>query len=106
MRFFLQKQNNMATLVFILGYEVTPGGNVAAGLPRLELLVLSPIWRGETLILDYPDGESHTLVGWQGEGAGGPCPLRVFWTRHQPGTPACATLPAAMVCPSWRWRPA
>ncbi|MGA7577085.1 MAG: hypothetical protein ACLQUW_16520 [Desulfobaccales bacterium] len=96
----------MATLVFILGYEVTPGGNVAAGLPRLELLVLSPIWRGETLILDYPDGESHTLVGWQGEGAGGPCPLRVFWTRHQPGTPACATLPAAMVCPSWRWRPA
>ncbi|MGA8571994.1 MAG: hypothetical protein ACLP7A_05715 [Desulfobaccales bacterium] len=78
----------METLFFILDYEVTPGGNVAAGLPRLELQVLSPIWQGETLVLDYPDGESHTLVGWQGPGDGGPCPLRVFWTRHQPGAPA------------------
>ena len=78
----------METLFFILDYEVTPGGNVAVGLPRLELQVLSPIWQGETLVLDYPDGESHTLVGRQGPGDGGPCPLRVFWTRHQPGAPA------------------
>jgi hypothetical protein len=78
----------METLVFILEYEVIPGANVAAGLPRLELKVLSPIWQGEALVLKYPDGESHTLVGWQGLGAGGPCPLRVFWTRHQPGAPA------------------
>lgn len=73
---------------FILEYEVTPGGNVAEGLPRLGLEVLSPIWRGETLVLDYPDGESHTLVGWQGSGGGGPCPLRVFWTRQRIGAPA------------------
>jgi len=78
----------MGTLSFILEYEVTPGGNVAAGLPRLELQVLSPIWRGETLVLNYPDGESHTLIGWQGPADGGPCPLRVFWTRHRPGAPA------------------
>lgn len=71
-----------------LEYEVTPGGNVAEGLPRLGLRVLSPIWRGEKLVLKYPDGESHTLVGWEGEGAGGPCPLRVFWTRHRAAAPA------------------
>ncbi len=78
----------MGTRFFILEYEVAPGGNVAAGLPRLGLEVLSPIWRGETLVLDYPGGESHTLTGWQGSGGGGPCPLRVFWTRQRPGTPA------------------
>ncbi len=94
----------MGTRFFILEYEVIPGANVAAGLARLGLEVLSPIWRGETLALDYPDGESHTLIGWHGPAGGGPCPLRVFWTRQRQGTPACATPPAARVCPSWPWR--
>jgi len=71
-----------------LEYEVKPGSNVPQGLPRLRLPVLSPVWQGEALHLEYPDGEVHTLVGWGGAGAGGPCELRVFWTRHRPEGPA------------------
>lgn len=78
----------MGPLAYSLEYEITPGSNVVGGLPRLELRVLSPIWRGESLVLDYPDGESHQIVGWEGPGAGGPGGLRVFWTRHEPGAPA------------------
>lgn len=73
-----------------LEYEVKPGDNVPQGLPRLRLPVLSPVWRGWALRLKYPDGEIHKLVGWSGEGRGGPCELRVFWTRHRPGGPAVA----------------
>jgi hypothetical protein len=71
-----------------LEYEIEPGENVPQGLPRQRLPVLSSIWRGEALRLEYPDGEIHTLVGWSGPGEGGPCELRVFWTRHQPEAPA------------------
>jgi len=78
----------MATLGYSLEYEVSPGPNVSGGLPRLELRVLSPLWRGESLLIEYPDGEQHTLVGWEGEGRGGPAGLRVFWTRHHPQAPA------------------
>lgn len=60
------------------------------GLPRLRLAVLSAVWRGAALRLEYPDGEVHTLVGWSGSGAGGPCELRVFWTRPGPEGPAVA----------------
>jgi hypothetical protein len=73
-----------------LEYEVTPGTNVPQGLPRLRLAVLSAVWRGAALRLEYPDGEVHTLVGWSGAGEGEPCELRVFWTRPQPDGPAVA----------------
>jgi hypothetical protein len=73
-----------------LEYEVQPGSNLPQGLPRLRLPVLSPVWRGERLRLEYPDGEVHTLVGWAGPGEGGPGELQVFWTRHQPEGPAVA----------------
>jgi hypothetical protein len=73
-----------------LEYEVTPGNNVPQGLPRLRLAVLSAVWRGAALRLEYPDGEVQTLVGWSGPGAGGHCELRVFWTRARPEGPAVA----------------
>jgi hypothetical protein len=73
-----------------LEYEVQPGSNLPQGLPRLRLPVLSPVWRGDSLRLEYPDGEVHTLVGWEGFGEGGPGELQVFWTRHQPEGPAVA----------------
>lgn len=84
----------MGPLVYYLEYEVSPGPNVAAGLPRLKLTVLSPVWQGDSLALEYPDGEIHTLAGWQTSGEAGS--LRVFWTRHQPGAPAvCLVIGAA-----------
>jgi hypothetical protein len=73
-----------------LEYEVMPGHNVPQGLPRLRLAVLSAVWRGAALRLEYPDGEVHTLVGWSGAGEGEPCELRVFWTRPRPDGPAVA----------------
>lgn len=71
-----------------LEYEVQSGPNVPGGLPRLKLPVLSPIWRGAPLNLEYPDGARHTLVGWRGPGAGESCDVQVFWTRHEPAGPA------------------
>jgi hypothetical protein len=71
-----------------LEYEVKPGKNVPAGLPPLLVAVVSPIWRGSSLTLEYPDGEIYTVVGWSGPGAGSPCDLLVFWTRQQPSGPA------------------
>jgi hypothetical protein len=73
-----------------LEYEVKPGSNVAQGLPRQRLAVLSPIWRGPGLTLKYPDEEVYTLVGWSGSAPGRPCDLKVFWTRHEPTAPAVA----------------
>ena len=73
-----------------LEYEVRPGSNVPQGLPRQRLPVLSPIWRGPALTLEYPDGEVRTLVGWSGSAPGEPCGLMVFWTRHEPAAPAVA----------------
>ncbi len=73
-----------------LDYEVPPCPNVPAGLPRQRLVVLSPIWLGETLLLEYPDGSIHTLRGRCGPEPGEPCPLRIFWTRHHPQGPPVA----------------
>jgi len=71
-----------------LDYEIHPCTNVPGGLPRQRLAVLSPIWRGKSLRLEYPDGAVHLLQGVSGPGDGEPCGLRVFWTRHQPLAPA------------------
>jgi hypothetical protein len=73
-----------------LEYEVRPGSNLSRGLPRQRLAVLSPIWQGSALTLEYPDGEVHILVGWSGSAPGKACGLRVFWTRHTPVAPAVA----------------
>jgi len=73
-----------------LVYEVRPGSNVAQGLPRQRLAVLSPIWRAPALTLTYPDGEVRTLMGWSGSAPGAPCDLKIFWTRHEPAAPAVA----------------
>jgi len=73
-----------------LEYEVKPGTNVPQGLPRQRLVVLSPVWRGPDLTLEYPDGETYTLVGWSGSAPGVPCDLQVFWTRSEPDAPAVA----------------
>lgn len=71
-----------------LDYEIQPCPNVPAGLPRQRLAVLSPIWRGQSLRLEYPDGTVQLLQGCSGSDPGGPGELRVFWTRHQPEAPA------------------
>jgi len=78
-------------LKHLLEYEVKPGENLPAGLPPERLVVLSPIWRGPSLHLVYPDGEVEILVG-QSEG-GQPCDLQVFWTRKEPqGPPVCLAI--------------
>ena len=71
-----------------LEYKVKPCANVPAGLPRQRLVVLSPIWGGDGLRLEYPDGARHTLEACSSPEEGEPCGLRVFWTRHQPQAPA------------------
>ncbi|MDD2902739.1 MAG: hypothetical protein PHU44_09935, partial [Syntrophales bacterium] len=71
-----------------IDYEVSACPNVPAGLPRQRLTVLSPIWRGRTLRLEYPDGTVHVLKVCSGPDAEGLEELRVFWTRHQPEAPA------------------
>ncbi len=69
----------------LLTYLVLPCRNVPGGLPRQELVVLSPIWRGAELTITYPDGEVHILTGRRRSGR--PCEVRVFWTRHRPDAP-------------------
>ncbi len=71
-------------------YEVRPGSNVPQGLPRQRLPVLSPVWRGPALTLEYPDGEVRTLVGWSGSAPGEACDLKIFWTRHELTSPVVA----------------
>jgi hypothetical protein len=73
-------------LRYLLEYEVKPGENLPGGLPRQRLVVLSPIWRGPALHLEYPDGEVEILVGRRESGK--PCDLQVFWTRENPQGPA------------------
>lgn len=69
-----------------LEYEVKAGENFPEGLPRLRLAVLSPVWRGNALRIEYPGGETETLVGWTTQGE--PCEVLVFWTREDPKGPA------------------
>jgi hypothetical protein len=70
----------------LMAYRVLPCRNVPTGMARQEFLVLSPIWRGATLTIRFPDGVELLLTGRQRTGR--PCDLRVFWTRHQPQAPA------------------
>jgi hypothetical protein len=69
-----------------LAYEVKPGENLPGGLSRQSLLVLSPVWRGPALHIEYPDGDTETL--WGRTFRGEPCEVRVFWTRENPRGPA------------------
>jgi hypothetical protein len=71
---------------FSLEYAVKSGENLPEGLPRLRLAVLSPIWRGPVLDIEYPDGDTETL--WGRTVRGEPCEVRVFWTRENPRGPA------------------
>lgn len=73
-------------LPYLLDYEVKPGANLPAGLPRQSLVVLSPVWRGPVLCLEYPDGDTETIEGRTMSGEG--CQVRVFWTRTDPRGPA------------------
>lgn len=72
-------------LRYILSYEVKPGEHLPGGLPRQSLVVLSPVWRGRFLYLEYPDGEVEVVEGLT-EG-GEVCEVRVFWTRKDPEGP-------------------
>ena len=73
-------------LKYALSYAVTPGDNLPGGLPPQSLMVLSPIWRGPALTIEYPDGATETLTG---RTAGGePGEVRVFWTRETLRGPA------------------
>jgi hypothetical protein len=69
-----------------LAYEVKPGENLPEGLPRQSLVVLSPVWRGPALKIEYPDGDTETL--WGRALSGESCEVRVFWTRETPRGPA------------------
>ncbi|MBM4275938.1 MAG: hypothetical protein FJ134_15985 [Deltaproteobacteria bacterium] len=73
----------------IIEFEVASGPDVPGGLPRQVVPLLSPLWRGPALRLEYPDGAVHTVVGWrQGrDGAGFPGELQIFWTRHDLSAP-------------------
>jgi hypothetical protein len=73
-------------LKYLLDYEVQPGENLPEGLPRQSLVVLSPVWRGPALSLEYPDGEVEILEGRTADGQ--PCEVQVFWTRENPRGPA------------------
>jgi hypothetical protein len=69
-----------------LAYEVKPGENLPGGLPRQSLLVLSPVWQGPALLIEYPDGDTEIIEGRTETGE--PSEVRVFWTRENPGGPA------------------
>jgi hypothetical protein len=69
-----------------LPYEVVSGENLPDGLPRQSLLVLSPVWQGLALFIEYPDGDTETIAGRTT--TGDPCEVRVFWTRKNPSGPA------------------
>jgi hypothetical protein len=78
-------------LKYVVEYEVIPGENLPEGLPRQRLVVLSPVWRGPVLYLEYPDGEVEILVGRGGGNQ--PCDVQVFWTRKDPeGPPVCLAI--------------
>ena len=55
-------------LKYVLSYEVTPGDNLPGGLPPQSLVVLSPVWRGPVLAVEYFDGDTETLTGRTADG--------------------------------------
>ena len=73
-------------LKYLLPYEVKPGDNLPGGLPLQSLVVLSPVWRGPALRIEYPEGDLETL--WGRTMSGEPCEVRAFWTRENPKGPA------------------
>ena len=73
-------------LKYLLEYQVVPGDNFPGGLPPQQLVVLSPVWRGSSLHLEYPDGEIQVLEGRTESGK--PCDVQVFWTKSDPQGPA------------------
>jgi hypothetical protein len=73
-------------LKYVLSYEVTPGDNLPGGLPPQSLVVLSAVWRGPALTIEYFDGDTETLEGRTADGE--PGEVRVFWTRENPRGPA------------------
>jgi hypothetical protein len=73
-------------LKYVLSYEVPPGDHLPGGLPPQSLVVLSPVWRGPALTIEYLDGDTETLTGRTA--AGEPGEVRVFWTRENPRGPA------------------
>lgn len=85
-QFIFQERKVRLMLKSILPYEVKPGANLPAGLPRQSLMVLSPVWRGPVLAIEYPDGDTETIGGRTADGK--PCDVRVFWTRENPRGPA------------------
>ncbi|MBM4294259.1 MAG: hypothetical protein FJ126_05055 [Deltaproteobacteria bacterium] len=79
----------------VIEFEVAAGPNVPGGLPRHLAPLLSPVWRGPALRLEYPDGAVHLLVGWSEnqDGAGSSGEVQIFWTRHEPdGPPVCLAI--------------
>jgi len=68
-----------------LWYEVQPSEHLPAGMAAVTLTVLSPVWQGAELTIDFPDGWQQTLSGRTA--AGRPCDLRVFWTEAATGGP-------------------
>jgi hypothetical protein len=54
-------------------------------------MVLSPVWRGPVLAIEYPDGDTETIGGRTTDGES--CEVQVFWTRENPRGPAvCLTI--------------
>jgi hypothetical protein len=73
-------------LPYMLDYEVKPGANLPEGLPRQSLVVLSPVWRGPLVRLEYADGDTEMIEGRTAGGAA--CQVQVFWTQKDPRGPA------------------
>jgi hypothetical protein len=66
-----------------LYYRVVPNENLPAGLSPILLTVLSPVWQGPSVMLEYPDGWQQTLIGWTADGF--PGDLKIFWTQAAEG---------------------
>ncbi|MBW1918528.1 MAG: hypothetical protein JRI57_10995 [Deltaproteobacteria bacterium] len=71
-----------------IDYRVKPNPNVPQGMALTRLWVLSPIWQGSQLTIQYPEGDEEMLIGWSTALSGSPVDLQVFWTRHVEGAPA------------------
>ena len=72
-------------LKYLLPYEVKPGENLPGGLPPQSLVVLSPVWRGLALVVEYPDGDTETLSGLTLSGE--PCEVRGLLDPGEPPGP-------------------
>ncbi|MGQ9921331.1 MAG: hypothetical protein ACUVRZ_08370 [Desulfobacca sp.] len=68
-----------------LWYQVQPSEELPAGMAAVTLTVLSPIWQGVELTIDFPDGWRQILRGRTA--AGRSCALRVFWSEVVSGGP-------------------